>query len=163
MSHANPSGDLAVLVERALDLLVDKLKARRFGETKRARRTRPRSSAVTPSPVKVDQPSPTRASLPTAASPSAPPTTRPVARPHVSHESRRQVLARDGLRCSYVSSEGRRCSARAFLELDHAKPWAKGGGNSSDNLRVFCRGHNQLLAELAYGKVQIQAAVAARK
>jgi hypothetical protein len=32
MSHANPSGDLAVVVERAVDLLIQKLKARRFGQ-----------------------------------------------------------------------------------------------------------------------------------
>src|SRR4051794_26664467 len=33
MSHANPSGDLAIVVERALDLLIQKLKTRRFGQT----------------------------------------------------------------------------------------------------------------------------------
>ena len=36
MSHANPSGDLAVVVERALDVLLEKLQGRRFGQTKRA-------------------------------------------------------------------------------------------------------------------------------
>jgi hypothetical protein len=33
MSHANPTGDLAVVVERALDLLLHQLKSRRFGQT----------------------------------------------------------------------------------------------------------------------------------
>src|SRR5690349_17186435 len=36
MSHANPSGDLAVVVEHALDVLLERLKARRFGQTQRA-------------------------------------------------------------------------------------------------------------------------------
>jgi hypothetical protein len=34
MSHANPSGDLAVVVERALDILIERLEARRFAQTK---------------------------------------------------------------------------------------------------------------------------------
>jgi hypothetical protein len=34
-SHTNPSGDLAVVVERALDLLIDKLQRERFAQTKR--------------------------------------------------------------------------------------------------------------------------------
>jgi hypothetical protein len=38
MSHANPTGDLSVVVERALDELIDKLGKRRFGQTSRPRR-----------------------------------------------------------------------------------------------------------------------------
>jgi hypothetical protein len=34
MSHANPSGDLAVVVERALDTLIEKLQSRRFAQAK---------------------------------------------------------------------------------------------------------------------------------
>lgn len=34
MSHANPSGDLAVVVERALDALIEKLQSRRFAQAK---------------------------------------------------------------------------------------------------------------------------------
>jgi hypothetical protein len=40
VSHANPSGDLAVVVERALDLLIEAERSRRFGRTKRSRSTR---------------------------------------------------------------------------------------------------------------------------
>jgi len=40
MSHANPSGDLAVVVARALDALLDRLRARRFGQPKRLMPTR---------------------------------------------------------------------------------------------------------------------------
>ena len=36
-SHANSSGDLAVLVERAFDALIERLEAKRFAETKRPR------------------------------------------------------------------------------------------------------------------------------
>ena len=72
-------------------------------------------------------------------------------RGHVPHAVRRQVLERDGLCCSYVSPEGHRCEARAFLELDHERAWVKGGADSVENLRVLCRAHNQLRAEQEFG------------
>jgi hypothetical protein len=40
MSHSNPSGDFAPIVERALDLLVAELEKKRFGMTKRPKRAR---------------------------------------------------------------------------------------------------------------------------
>jgi hypothetical protein len=40
MSHSNPSGDFAPIVERALDLLVAELMKKRFGATKRPKRAR---------------------------------------------------------------------------------------------------------------------------
>jgi hypothetical protein len=48
MSHANPSGDLAVVVERALDVLVEKLRAQRFGQPKRIRPVAALSEAPNP-------------------------------------------------------------------------------------------------------------------
>ena len=62
-----------------------------------------------------------------------------------------KVVERDGLCCSYVSPDGHRCGARAFLELDHERAWAKGGADSVENLRVLCRAHNQFLAEQGFG------------
>ncbi|HXK16250.1 MAG TPA: HNH endonuclease [Polyangiaceae bacterium] len=38
MSHANPSRDLAIIVERALDELIEKLRKRRFGHTSQPRK-----------------------------------------------------------------------------------------------------------------------------
>ncbi len=38
MSHANPSGDLVVVIERALDLLIDRLERERFGKANQERR-----------------------------------------------------------------------------------------------------------------------------
>jgi hypothetical protein len=43
MRHANAQGDLAVVVERALDLLLEKLEKQRLGKTSRPRPTRPES------------------------------------------------------------------------------------------------------------------------
>jgi hypothetical protein len=62
------------------------------------------------------------------------------------------VFARDAGQCTFVSPEGRRCSAREFLEVHHHAPFARGGEATVDNLRLSCRAHNQFLAELEYGR-----------
>ena len=66
---------------------------------------------------------------------------------------------RDGQQCSYVSPDGRRCSARRCLELDHVHPWAVGGEGTIENLRLRCRAHNQRYARQFFGKSRVEAAV----
>jgi 5-methylcytosine-specific restriction endonuclease McrA len=121
MSHANPSHDLAVVIERAVELLLADLERKRLARTTHPKR--PRSRQVEPS--------------------------------RISNATRREVFERDGLRCTYVAKDGRRCEARAFLELDHAHPKALGGTDDASNLRVRCRAHNQLWAEQAFGRERV--------
>jgi 5-methylcytosine-specific restriction endonuclease McrA len=123
MSHANPTRDIGVIVDRALELLLDDLQRKRLARSK--------------------QPRPPRGTPRTAS-------------PRISNEVRRRVYERDGLQCTYVSPDGRRCEARSFLELDHAHPRALGGGNQAENLRVRCRAHNQLWAEQAFGRRNVE-------
>jgi hypothetical protein len=134
MAHANPDRSLAVVFERALDLLIADLKKKRFAET-----SRPHS--VHSNAVANDARSNRR----------------------VTNAVRREVVEQGGLGCSYVDDEGRRCGARALLEFDHVEPHARGGSSGPENLRVLCRAHNKFSAELAYGKEHIRAAIAARK
>ncbi|MGK5082461.1 HNH endonuclease signature motif containing protein [Bdellovibrionota bacterium FG-1] len=54
---------------------------------------------------------------------------------------RRQVFARSEGRCEYTH-DGRRCTSRYALELDHVTPLALGGSNEPSNLRVLCKSHN---------------------
>jgi hypothetical protein len=63
----------------------------------------------------------------------------------------REVYARDAGQCTYVSPDGRRCSARGFLEVHHHKAFARGGEATVDNLRLSCRAHNFWLAERELG------------
>jgi hypothetical protein len=49
---------------------------------------------------------------------------------------RRAVYLRDCGRCSFVSEDGRRCEARARLELDHVRPWARLGAAVVDDIRL---------------------------
>jgi len=39
----------------------------------------------------------------------------------------------------------------ADLEIDHIVPYARGSGNSPDNLRLLCRKHNVQQAGKVYG------------
>jgi hypothetical protein len=90
------------------------------------------------------------------------PERRPAPAPRLSRRAERSrsippsvravVWRRDGGRCSYVGQDGRRCLSRAFLELDHVRPFALGGAShDAANLRLLCRGHNIHASRDAFG------------
>jgi hypothetical protein len=63
----------------------------------------------------------------------------------------REVYLRDDGRCTFCSTDGRRCGARRFLQLDHVTPWAVEGPSSVENLRLRCPTHNLHAARLYFG------------
>jgi hypothetical protein len=126
LRHQVPSGDLAEVVDRGLDALLDRLEGRKFGKTGAPRVARKSSG---------------RRTVPRAV--------------------RRQVVARDGARCSFVSEDGRRCEETGFLELDHVVPVARGGVASVEDVRILCRAHNQYEARRILGAETVEAARAA--
>ena len=65
---------------------------------------------------------------------------------------RDEVYMRDGGRCTYFGTNGKRCLEDQYLQIDHIVPYARGGTNTIDNLRLLCPGHNMLLAKQEYGK-----------
>jgi len=67
----------------------------------------------------------------------------------------REVRQRDGNQCTYCSPDGKRCSERYRLQIDHIKPFALGGTHEADNLRLLCRAHNSLFAERVFGREKI--------
>jgi len=129
VSHSVPSGDIATVLERALDLALEQARKQRFAQTDRPRSSRART-------VK-------RTSI------------QREPREHIPNAVQREVAARDGLRCTYVSDNGCRCSARAFLQIHHEKPWAHGGAPTTENLRLLCASHNRLLAEQDFGAAHV--------
>jgi hypothetical protein len=129
LRHQVPDGDLAAVLERALDVLIAERLKQRFALVRKPRAT-------------------TRAKL-----------SQPESR-HIPHEVRREVIARDGLQCSYVSAAGNRCEQRGFLELHHEEPYGRDGEATAANIRVLCRAHNQLLAERDYGRAFMQQRIA---
>jgi 5-methylcytosine-specific restriction endonuclease McrA len=127
LRHQVPSGDLAEVLDRALDALLDRVEGRKFGKSRAPRAAKVCSGART-----------------------------------VPREVRRQVVARDGLRCSFVSEDGRRCEETGFLELDHVVPVSRGGRASVDGIRILCASHNQYEAERILGREAVLAGRAAR-
>jgi len=189
LRHAVPQGDLATIVERALDLLLEQTMKRRFGATTRPQRKTPgpagavaleqsrpdgqpcpkpdaagathghASTAVPSSPSEGDMETPAATEL--ALEPMhmrSPAHTR-----YIPIAIRRAVLARDGARCTWHGLDGVRCESRAWLELDHVTPVGQGGGHSTSNTRLFCRPHNRLAAEQAYGRATITRILARRR
>ncbi len=65
---------------------------------------------------------------------------------------KRRVWHRDGGRCTFVGSDGTRCEATSYLEVDHIEPWSQGGKTTLDNLRMLCSAHHRLNTEQAFGK-----------
>jgi hypothetical protein len=122
LSHALPSGDVAQVLDRALDTLIVQLEKRKFGATTRRPRLRPSTAGNGPTPGSRYVPA------------------------HV----RRAVWERDQGRCTFVSAKGTQCKARRFLELDHVDPVARGGQATVDRMRLRCRAHNQYEAERAF-------------
>jgi 5-methylcytosine-specific restriction endonuclease McrA len=70
---------------------------------------------------------------------------------HIPAETKREVHQRDAGRCAFVSENGKRCGSRRLVEFEHCVSRAHGGESTPDNLRLFCRAHNQLKADLEFG------------
>ncbi len=64
---------------------------------------------------------------------------------------KREVWARDNGQCTYQTPDGRRCSSRFALEIDHVQPLALGGLTTISNLRLLCRTHNAHQAVVKLG------------
>lgn len=136
LRHQLPDGDVAEIMDRALTLLLETLIRQKFAATKHPR-TRPATSTSSGTDTAVQG----RASR------------------HIPAEVRRAVWLRDGGRCAFVASNGRRCNERGFLEFHHVEPYSKGGAATADNLQLRCRRHNRYEAELCFGRDMIAAAI----
>lgn len=62
---------------------------------------------------------------------------------HIPVKVRDEVTIRDGGQCSFVASNGQRCTERVGLQLDHLRPFSIGGEHSAENLRTCCGAHNR--------------------
>ena len=126
LSHAVPTGDVAQVLDRALDALIADLEKRKFAAITRW----PRPQGTTRRPRR-------------------PCTT--LRKRYVPAQVRRAVWERDQGRCTFIGATGHRCEARRFLEFDHIDPVARGGKATVEGMRLRCRTHNQYEAERAFG------------
>ncbi|MFZ5890764.1 MAG: HNH endonuclease [Myxococcota bacterium] len=121
LSHSIPGGELAAVLERAVDELIRLEEKRRLGAGA-PRRRRPLKEGSR----------------------------------HVPVEVARAVWQRDGGRCSFTDSQGRRCSERRFITMEHKLPFARGGAPTLENLCLLCSPHNSYTAELAFGANHVE-------
>jgi 5-methylcytosine-specific restriction endonuclease McrA len=151
-SHRAPAGDLMTVMKRGLEAYRRELQKERFAvgcKPKRARSKRGIREAATRQNVGHAQGQGHREAAHSNRR------TR-----HVPATVSRDVYTRDDGRCTFVSTDGRRCGATQFLEFDHAQPWARGGESTVENLRLRCRAHNQHSARLHFGGHYVDAAIA---
>jgi hypothetical protein len=126
LRHQVPDGDLARIVELAVDLLVDKTMKQRFAQTRAPKQPRSIKRVVR---------------------------RRKLNSRYIPRAVVREVHERDAGQCTFVSSDGKRCSERGFLEFHHHDiPYAKGGEATAANIRLVCRVHNALFAERDFGR-----------
>jgi hypothetical protein len=176
-SHRIPNGDLASLMKLMAASFVQQEEKRRFGIG--ARPGRVKTNTKTKTDPKTDTKTKTEAhsigretppgEVPASLSPTDT-TTHEIRTAgagkrgrYVRVTVRREAHVRDGGQCAFVSADGRRCTARAFLELDHVIPFASSGGPEAWNIRLLCRAHNLLHARNCFGAMHVAAKIAARK
>lgn len=71
---------------------------------------------------------------------------------HIPAEVKRAVWVRDLGRCAFVSTDGRRCNERAFVEFHHVRPYAVGGETTVENIQLRCRRHNDYEARVYFAR-----------
>lgn len=130
LGHQIPAGDLAQVLDVALDALIARLERRKLAA--------------------MSKPSAARESG--QAGPRTPRPTKPTRNPrHIPADVRRVVWQSDRGQCTFVSAAGRRCGARTRLEFDHVHEVARGGRGTVAGIRLRCREHNQYAAECTFG------------
>jgi hypothetical protein len=134
-----PSGDPAVILDRAVALLLEHVEKKKLAAVARPR-TRRRIRRETDGSLAA-MPAHVAAGLRTPIIDSR----------DIPDAVRREVWRRDGGQCAYVATTGRRCGERAFLELHHLEAYANGGPPTVENIALRCRRHNQYEAELVFG------------
>ena len=167
LRHRIPGGDLAEVIDLALDLLVRDLEKKKFAATDRPRgsgaetgndrvlstgseatRDRARGTGAEAAHDGARRRGPEESALHgTVALESS---------RHIPAEVKRAVWQRDEGRCTFTGPHGVRCTERGQLEFDHVRPHADGGAASIGNVRLLCRRHNQYEARQFFGLWQAE-------
>ncbi len=75
---------------------------------------------------------------------------------HVPVEVVGEVWRRDSGQCTFVDAQGRRCSERRFVTIEHIQPFALGGPPTLENLSLLCASHNAHSARRVFGEAHIE-------
>jgi hypothetical protein len=127
----NPLQHMAEILERAVDIALDKKDVKR--KLERRKKSRPDEIFAGEQPAKSR---------------------------YLSSETRERVQARAGHQCEFRGPDGTRCRAKAGLEVEHEKPFALYRSHDERFLKLYCKPHNRLSAERVYGRDFIQSKIA---
>jgi hypothetical protein len=137
-----PSGDPAVLFDRAIALLLESVEKKKLAARppRSIRSETDRSTPHTPADVAAALRTPIVESR------------------HIPSDVKRAVWRRDGGQCAFATSAGQRCPQRSFLEFHHLIAYARRGPATVANVSLRCRRHNQYEAELVFGPRRVTTA-----
>lgn len=152
LSHSKPRASIADIVEAGVDALL-KQKDPLVREVKpRSKEDRAAFGSIRNSPESISKPAASSAVAKTGRVEKKTPALSPAARNF--------IFRRAEGKCEYVDPKtGTRCQSAHFLEVEHVIPRARGGTNEISNLIAFCRTHNRLAAERAFGEAHVRAAI----
>jgi len=78
---------------------------------------------------------------------------------HIPNAVKRAVIERDRGQCTFLDTEGNRCTATSLIEFHHINAYARGGAHSVDNITLRCAPHNRLEADKELGKETVAAKI----
>jgi hypothetical protein len=82
---------------------------------------------------------------------------KPARTRYIRVQDRRIVRIRAHEECEYTHEEtGKRCGSKTGLQFEHVTPFAQGGGNREENLKLYCAAHNRLSAIRVYGEEKMR-------
>ncbi len=135
----NAQKHMADIFEKALDIALEKKDPKKKLERRQKReKTQSRLNEI----AKNDEPAKSR---------------------YIASEVSERVHARAGYQCEYEAADGRRCSSRTGLQIDHGRPFGIFHSNDERFLKLLCTAHNGLAAERVYGAAFIQRKIAERR
>ena len=154
----NPDRHLAEIVERALDLALEKKDPQQKHERRLERERQRTFSAAESCPGKISDKAAEIAdkAREISAKEISDKNCVPAESRYIAAEVRERVLERVGYQCQYTSPQGTRCTSRTGLEIEHAKPFAIFRSHDERFLLAYCPRHNLWSAEEVFGVEHIQ-------
>jgi hypothetical protein len=133
LRHRIPDGDLATVIERAVDLLIEKVKKQRFALAQRPRKKLADTSTTAKSRY-----------IPAAV-------------------RRTVLVRDEGRCTFVDETTGRRCEETSGLEFDHFEGYERTKRHDARCIRLLCRSHHRLVTEKTYGIAFQERAIMARQ
>ena len=138
----NAQKHMAEILETALDIALEKKDPKKRLERRRKQQQARTGTSRSNEVAKKDEPAESR---------------------YVAPEVLERVHERDSYQCVFRGRDGRRCTARAGLQIDHSDPFGIFHSNEESLLRLLCPQHNLLEAERVYGPAFIRRKIDERR